>query len=67
MPFAKICDIEFESPMKFPFQPACVSFSPDNVTTPSDAELAAFFKDLPEVNPKAAILSIVLTRILQQR
>ena len=59
MPFAKICDIQFECPMKFPLQPACVSFSPDNVTVPDDAELAAFFKDLHEVNPKAAILSIV--------
>ena len=57
MPFAKICDIQFESPMKFPLQP--VSFSPVNVTAPNDAELAAFFKDLHEVNPKAAILSIV--------
>ena len=59
MPFAKICDIQFECPMKFPLQPACVSFSPDNVTVPDDAELAAFFKDLHEVNPKAAIQSIV--------
>ena len=46
--------------MKFPLQSACVSFSPDNVTVPDDTELAVFFKDLHEVNPrKAAILSIV--------
>ena len=57
MPFAKICDIQFESPMKIPLHP--VSCSPVNVTAPNNAELAAFFKDLHEVNPKAAILSIV--------
>ena len=57
MSFAKICDIQFESPMKIPLHP--VSCSPVNVTAPNDAELAAFFKDLHEVNPKAAILSIV--------
>ena len=55
MPFAKICDIEFECPMKFSLQPACVSFSPDNVMYP----VMQFFKDLHEVNPYAAILSIV--------
>ena len=59
MPFAKICDIQFECPMKFPLQPACVSFPPDNVIVPDDAELAAFFKDLHDVLPKKAILSIV--------
>ena len=57
MSFAKICDIQFESPMKIPLHP--VSCSPVNVTAPNDAELAAFFKDLHEVNPKAVILSIV--------
>ena len=57
MSFAKNCDIQFESPMKIPLHP--VSCSPVNVTAPNDAELAAFFKDLYEVNPKAAILSIV--------
>ena len=53
----KICHIQFESPMKIPLHP--VSCSPVNVTAPNDAELAAFFKDLHEVNQKAAILSIV--------
>ena len=40
--------------MKFLLDPACASFSPDNVTVPDDAELAAFFKNRHEVNPKAA-------------